>query len=92
MSDVTQEEKPEESLMNPVDFRIGYDKAEDPDVMIFNVPLKGCAEDLEYGSAKIRGKLDEAKQIALKIIAAKRERRKMLTGIARPGRSPLGVA
>ena len=92
MSDEVKKDELDEGLMNTTDFRIGYDKTDDPDVMVFNVPLKRCAEDLEYGSALIRGKLDEAKQIALKLITAKRERRKMLTGLAKPGRSPLGVA
>lgn len=75
-----------DDLMSPMSFRIGYDKADDPDVMIFNVPLKRCADDLEEGSAVLRGKLEEAKQIALKIIAAKRERKK-INGLVRP---PIG--
>ena len=89
-------EAPEKSsgLMSPTDFRIGYDNDNDPDVMIFNVPLKRCADDIEYGSAILRGKLEEAKQIALTLIKAKRDKKKMLTGLARPGggRIPLGAA
>lgn len=75
-----------DGIMSPLQFRIGYDNDKDPQVMVFNVPLQRLAEDLEEGSALLRGKLDEAKQIALNLIKMKRERKKM-QGLVRP---PIG--
>lgn len=73
-----------EGVMSSTQFRIGYDNQIDPKVMVFNIPLERCAADLEEGSALVRGKLEEAKQIALNLIKAKRERKKMLGGLTRP--------
>lgn len=85
---MSEDEKTEngvdKALMSETDFRVGYDNDKDPNVMVFNVPLKRCADDLEYGSAILRGKLEEAKQIALNIIKVKRDRKKQMTGLARP--------
>ena len=78
------EENKNDPLMSETDFRVGYDNEKDPNVMVFNVPLKACAENLEYGSALVRGKLDEAKQIALRIISEKRMRKAKQTALFTP--------
>ncbi len=78
------EEQKDDNIMSPTIFKLGYDNSTDPNVMLINIPLSGCADDMEYGTSILRGKLDEIKAIALKIIQTKREKKKSLAGIIKP--------
>jgi hypothetical protein len=66
-------------------FRVGYDNEQDPNYMLVNIPIQGLTEDMENGSALLRGKMDELKQIVLGHIVRKRQRRAKLQGILNPG-------
>lgn len=74
-----------ESLMSETEFRIGYDDARDPKIMVINVPIQFCVDNPEFGTALLRGKLDEGKQIALTIISNKRIKKAQTAGVLKPG-------
>ena len=49
-------------------FQIGFDHNQNPAVMIISVPILKYSLDLEGGSAMLRGRLDEAKIVGLKVM------------------------
>lgn len=73
-----QDQKP------PQEFVAWFDRANDPEMMYVAIPLLRCAENLEDGTALLRGKLEEAKAIALNHIKTKRIQ-KARNGIQIPG-------
>jgi len=81
----------EDSLMSDTEFRLGYDNEQNPKIMVINVPIQWCTDNPENGTAFLRGKLDEAKQIALKIIQAKRMKAAQQKGILKPSEADLQV-
>jgi hypothetical protein len=84
------EEKPTAGNAPKDEFILWYDVAppQEPTMMFIAIPLELCANDRENGTALLRGKLDEAKQIALSALQAKRAK-KAHAGIVRPGGGPI---
>ena len=81
-----------DDIMNPTQFKLGYDNATNPDVMVFSIPLKWCAEDVEFGTALLKERIDGVKSIALGIIRQKREMKQKANGIIKPLGPDLNVA
>jgi hypothetical protein len=66
-------------------FGIGYNDNQ-MEVMVISIPLKRLADDFDNGTALLRGKVDEIKQIALSEIKRLRARKVATEGIIRvPG-------
>lgn len=81
-----------DKLPERTEFAIGYD-GPDQDVMVVFVPIKHYADHVD-GSALVRGKMEEARGIALLKLQEIRNR-KLATGVIRPlngDQPPLRVA
>jgi len=74
----------DKGIKSVTEFRVGYDDIRDPKVMIINIPLQFVADNPEFGTALLRGKLEEAKQIALNLVSNKRIKKQQETGLIKP--------
>lgn len=72
----------------PKDFAIGFTD-ETKETMLLFIPIRAYTDHPD-GTALLRGKLEEAKQIALLHIQENRKR-KELNGLVKPGTIPLKV-
>lgn len=84
-------EQNDSGFISESEFRIGFDNEKDPKAMIINLPIQWCVDNPEIGTALIRGKLDEAKQIALNHVHNKRLRKAHAAGILKPNGVQLDV-
>lgn len=62
----------EDGFMSDTQFKFGFDSQDNPRVMMLNIPIEMCASDLPNGTALLRGKFEEAKQVALNLISKRR--------------------
>lgn len=72
------------------EFELGWD-GEEKNVMVVFIPIKALSENMNYGTALLRGRMEEIKAMALLNIQERRAK-KQRVGIIQGNGQPLHVA